>query len=274
MNEKFSHLLIDLSNHDKYYLNEERGNMLIQFRFSNFRSFREDSILDFSATKITEHATNVFTVGRDKILPAAVVFGANASGKSNVLAAFRFMASYVIQSFGYGAYNKEKENNFIKPGYAPFRFNRDSMNEDSVFEVYFIASNGTRERIYNYGFAINQDRITEEWLNIKSKSSKEYKRVFCRSRNELDLSGLVNRSSRENIKAAIEDETLIVSLGAKLRIAELKTVRDWFLNIEFADFEIRLRISESPLPSHQGSVMTEKSSRWSSIISQHSINRS
>ena len=60
--------------------------MLIQFRFSNFRSFREDSILDFSATKITEHATNVFTAGRDKILPAAVVFGANASGKSNVLA--------------------------------------------------------------------------------------------------------------------------------------------------------------------------------------------
>ena len=251
MNEKFSHLLIDLSNHDKYYLNEERGNMLIQFRFSNFRSFREDSILDFSATKITEHATNVFKVGRDKILPAAVVFGANASGKSNVLASFRFMASYVIQSFGYGAYNKEKENNFIKPGYAPFRFNRDSMNEDSVFEVYFIASNGTRERIYNYGFAINQDRITEEWLNIKSKSSKEYKRVFYRSRNELDLSGLDNRSSRENIKAAIEDETLIVSLGAKLRIAELKTVRDWFLNIEFADFGNPLeniRIS-SALPS-------------------------
>ena len=113
MNEKFSHLLIDLSNQDKYYLNEERGNMLIQFRFSNFRSFREDSILDFSATKITEHATNVFTAGRGKILPAAVVFGANASGKSNVLASFRFMASYVIQSFGYGAYNKEKENNFI-----------------------------------------------------------------------------------------------------------------------------------------------------------------
>ena len=63
--------------------------MLIQFRFINFRSFRDEAILDMSATKITEHAHHIIQVSGDKLLPVAGVFGANASGKSNVYEAFK-----------------------------------------------------------------------------------------------------------------------------------------------------------------------------------------
>ena len=69
--------------------------MLIQFRFQNFKSFRDDTILDFSATKITEHGDHVVTIGREKLLPVAAIFGAIASGKSNVVEAFRFMRTYI-----------------------------------------------------------------------------------------------------------------------------------------------------------------------------------
>ena len=62
--------------------------MLIQFRFKNFKSFRDDTILDLSATKITEHSDRVISTGYEKLLPTAAIFGANASGKSNVIDAF------------------------------------------------------------------------------------------------------------------------------------------------------------------------------------------
>ena len=72
-------------------------------------------------------------------------------------------------------------------------------------------------------------------MNYKSKTSKKYKAVFYRSEDTLDLSG-IPKASRENISVALEKQVLIISLGAKLRIAKCKLVRDWFLNNEFADF--------------------------------------
>ena len=88
---------------------------------------------------------------------------------------------------------------------------------------------------YNYGFTIDRDGISEEWLNSKAKTAKEYSMIFYRNREELDLTGLPEKS-RENIEIALEKETLIVSLGAKLKIAKLKNVRDWFYRCNFADF--------------------------------------
>ena len=65
--------------------------MLIQFRFKNFKSFRDDTVLDFSATEDTENEYRIAKVGDERILTAAGIFGANASGKSNVIKAFRYM---------------------------------------------------------------------------------------------------------------------------------------------------------------------------------------
>ena len=58
--------------------------MLIQFNFKNFKSFREEATLDLSAAKMTEFSNRVVLVGGEKILPVAAVYGANASGKSNI----------------------------------------------------------------------------------------------------------------------------------------------------------------------------------------------
>ena len=73
--------------------------MLIQFNFKNFRSFRDDVTLDMTATKISEHNHHIVQIGGDKLLTAACIFGANASGKSNVYQAFEYMAMYVVNSF-------------------------------------------------------------------------------------------------------------------------------------------------------------------------------
>lgn len=212
--------------------------MLIQFNFKNFKSFRDDSTLDLSATKISEYADRVVTVGNEKILPVAAIFGANAHGKSNVLEALRYMHSYVITSLDFGGDtdNKKIKRKFLRP--TPFLFDDESKQAESSFEVYFIDSEEKGAKTYNYGFTVNKFGINEEWLNYKSKSARgDFKRIFYRniSENQLDLCGIPAKS-QENIKIALENETLVVSLGSKLKVAKLKHIKDWFLNNNFADF--------------------------------------
>ena len=205
--------------------------MLIQFNFKNYNSFRDEAILDLSATKMTEFSDRVVSVGSEKILPVAAIYGANASGKSNVYSAFEYMSKYVINSFKYG--DEEKDFEDIRP--KPFLFDASSESADTCFEVYFTVPGDDKERTYNYGFCIGQTGITEEWLNYKAKTVRKYSPIFYRDSETLDLTG-IPKASRENIEVALEKQVLIVSLGAKLRVAKCKLVRDWFLNNEFADF--------------------------------------
>ncbi|MCD7863373.1 MAG: ATP-binding protein [Lachnospiraceae bacterium] len=205
--------------------------MLIQFNFKNFNSFRDDTTLDLSAAKMTEFSERVVTVGGEKILPVAAIYGANASGKSNVYGAFEYMSEYVADSFKYG----DDEKNFEDVRPRPFLFDVSSEKEDTSFEVYFTVSGDKTEKSYNYGFCIGEDGITEEWLNYKARTARKYSMIFYRDKETLDLSG-IPKASRENIEVALEKQVLIVSLGAKLKIAKCKLVRDWFLNNEFADF--------------------------------------
>ena len=209
--------------------------MLIQFRFKNFKSFRDDTILDLSATKITEHSDRVISAGYDKLLPTAAIFGANASGKSNVIEAFRYMMTYVIESFSYGGDPNDRKTKNKKLKYTPFLFDSASKDAESSFEVYFMGTEERGYKSYNYGFTLNQDGVIEEWLNSKAKTAREYKHVFYRNGNELDLSGLPTKS-QELIRISLNKEALIVSLGAKLKVTKLKSIRDWFYNTNFTNF--------------------------------------
>ena len=207
--------------------------MLIQFNFKNYKSFRDEATLDLSAAKMTEFSDRVVSEGNDKILPMAAIYGANASGKSNIYNAFGYMADYVIESFKYG----DEEEKFEEYRPTPFLFDSVSNDAESSFEVYFTIPGDKAEKTYNYGFCVDRHGVTEEWLNVKAKTARRYASVFYRSTEEdtLDLSGLP-KSSRDNIQVALEKQVLIVSLGAKLKVNKCKDIRDWFMANEFADF--------------------------------------
>ena len=207
--------------------------MLIQFSFKNYKSFRDEATLDLSAAKMTEFSDRVVSEGNDKILPMAAIYGANASGKSNIYNAFGYMADYVIESFKYG----DEEEKFEEYRPTPFLFDSVSNDAESSFEVYFTIPGDKAEKTYNYGFCVDRHGVTEEWLNSKAKTARKYTSIFYRSteENTLDLSGLP-KSSRDNIQVALEKQVLIVSLGAKLKVTKCKDIRDWFMANEFADF--------------------------------------
>lgn len=212
--------------------------MLIQFNFKNFKSFRDEVSLDLSATKITEHEDHVVDIANDKLLKVAAIYGANASGKSNVYDAFDYMSYYVAESFKFGDEEegrRKKEADYLKV--TPFLFDDNSRNEETMFEVFYVDNSENTGKIYQYGFSLKADEVVEEWLYSKAKTARNnYRTVFYRKKGEeLEMNGF-SKSHVENIKASLNKESLIVSLGAKLRVAKLKKVRDWFLNNDIIDF--------------------------------------
>ncbi|MEG1576525.1 MAG: AAA family ATPase, partial [Clostridium sp.] len=201
--------------------------MLIQFNFKNFKSFRDEVSLDLSATKITEHEDHVVDVASDKLLKVAAIYGANASGKSNVYDAFDYMSYYVAESFKFGDEDenrRKKEANYQKV--TPFLFDDQSRKEETTFEVFYVDNSENTGKTYQYGFSLKEDEVVEEWLYSKAKTARNsYRTVFYRKKGEeLEMNGF-SKSHVENIQASLNKEALIVSLGAKLRVAKLKKVR-------------------------------------------------
>ncbi len=205
--------------------------MLIQFNFKNFMSFRDEASLDMTATKISEHPTHVVETGGDKLLTVAAIYGANASGKSNVYNAFSFMRDYVVNSFYFGGDSGRKNSDI--PKVTPYLFDRESRDKPSEFEVFYVDQTDGKEKSYQYGFVIQNTEILEEWLYSKAKTSRsEYRTIFYRKKGEeLEADGLAKKSV-SNLKEALQKETLIVSLGAKLNIPLLTAVYNWFANNE------------------------------------------
>ena len=212
--------------------------MLIQFNFKNFKSFRDEVSLDLSATKITEHEEHIVEIANDKLLRVAAIYGANASGKSNVYNAFEYMTYYVLESFKFGdedGRRRKKEEDYQKV--IPFLFDENSRNQETTFEVFYVDNAEQTGKIYQYGFSLKDSEVVEEWLYSKAKTARNtYRTIFYRkSGEELEMNGF-GKNHVENIKSALNKESLIVSLGAKLRIAKLKKVRDWFLENEVVNF--------------------------------------
>ncbi len=212
--------------------------MLIQFNFKNYKSFRDEVSLDLSAARIKEHENHVVDIANDKLLKVAAIYGANASGKSNIYDAFQYMTYYVAESFNFGGEKDsrwKKVNNY--PEATPFLFDEKSRYNETTFEVFYVDNAENSGKIYQYGFSLKKNEVVEEWMYSKAKTARNnYRTVFYRKKGEeLEMNGF-SKNHMENIKASLNQETLIVSLGSRLKIPKLKKVRDWFLNNDVLDF--------------------------------------
>ena len=130
--------------------------MLIEIKVTNFRSIRETQTLSMVASSDKDLVGNTFDTGitgLPKLVRSAAIYGPNAAGKSNFMAALVFVENMVTDS--------AREAQVGEPiDVQPFRLSASSRNRDSEFELHFIAE-GVR---YQYGFTLNSERITSEWL--------------------------------------------------------------------------------------------------------------
>jgi uncharacterized protein len=128
--------------------------MLLEFSVKNFLSFKNEVTLSmYASEEIREHQRyNVFSVGGQYLLRSAVIYGANASGKSNLIKAMQFMKHFVVNSL-----ELQKQTDI---DIEPFKLNSDTLKLPSEFEATFLIS----DVYYRYGFVIDAKRVHHEWL--------------------------------------------------------------------------------------------------------------
>ncbi len=145
--------------------------MLIEFSAENFLSFKDLTTFSMVAAKsFKEHKdSHTIEIGNLTFLKSAVVYGNNASGKSNLLEAMGFMKATVLNSFRDALIG----NNERKFPLEKFALSSKSEKETSFFEISFI-QNGIK---YRYGFELDFDKVVAEWLyHTTSKEVYLFKR--------------------------------------------------------------------------------------------------
>lgn len=144
--------------------------MLIRFNVENFLSFNEKTEFSLIANKERRLPSHIVKGDGINILKSSVIYGANASGKSNLVKAIDFSRKVITKGI-------EKLN----PVNCHFRLKKDNLNKPSIFN-YEIKSG---DKYYSYGFAaqLNELKIIEEWL-YEIGNNKE-KKIFERVLNDL-----------------------------------------------------------------------------------------
>lgn len=195
--------------------------MLIQFSIKNFKTFKDKSVLSLIASNYDKESRELDNIVRDKlfgirILKSAVIYGANASGKSKLLDAFAFMRYLVINS------SKESQKGETID-VEPFRLSTETENEPSEFEIIFIHN----EVLYRYGFEATTERIVAEWLYHKPKT-KEIE-LFYRDGNIITPhERSFTKGSRVAKEGLVRDNALFISVAAQFNETKAIIVIDWF----------------------------------------------
>lgn len=146
--------------------------MLIEFSVKNFLSFKDKVTLSMEKGNGDENLENVISENSVDLLKTIAIYGANASGKSNILKAFTCAILMIKKSIIMPVDGKW---NFIKP----FLFDETSKNEPSEFEFVFIA-NGVK---YRYFFSADESKIHEEILD--AYYSQKPTNIFTRTKNNI-----------------------------------------------------------------------------------------
>ena len=195
--------------------------MLVQFEVENFLSFREPATLSMVASRDGSLPDNVWADGSGKglrLLKSAAVFGANASGKSNLLKAVWFMRGFVLNS------SREGQQGTPIP-VTPFRLDETVRRRPTTFQVVFLWE-GIR---YVYGFSADSKRVQREWFI--SYPVGQPRLLFERDANEPNIRfGSGWQGQRKVLEQATRPNALFVSVAAQLNNPLAQIVPDWFRN--------------------------------------------
>ena len=146
--------------------------MLIQFSVDNFKSFKNTSVLSMEASADKELPDNITEIGKERYLNTAAIFGANASGKSNIFAALTSAIMLVRRS---------NARQVVEPLFeiVPYKFDQESIAKPTSFEFVFLADG----KKYVYGFSATQKAVHTEYLYVynSAKASTVFERTDIRT---------------------------------------------------------------------------------------------
>lgn len=190
--------------------------MLLEFSVTNYLSFKEKTTLSLSATAIKEHVeSNIFYSGRYNLLKGAILYGANASGKSNFVKAMSTMRRLVLQSF--------EQSSADDLDITPFLLNTETENAPSSFEVLFLI-NGIK---YRYGFEVDNQSVIAEWLFDTPKQAE--RPLFIREKDGIEVMTKVFPEGKD-LEERTRDNALFLSVADQFNGKIAKQIMRWFHN--------------------------------------------
>lgn len=200
--------------------------MLIEFRVKNFRSLRDEQVFSLVAsvdkTLLDTHAFRTGLKAAPHLLKSAVVYGANASGKSNLIKALQYMRGVVLESAA-------RQPGQTYDRLQPFKLDATSSTLPTEFEVTFIL-----EKVrYQYGFAMNSQRIVREHLLVYKafKPQRWFERLFNEESGKDEYNFGSGLKGAKNLwEGATRPNALFLSMAVQLNSDILHPVFDWFAN--------------------------------------------
>lgn len=190
--------------------------MLIEFSVENFRSFKDKVTFSMEKGIGDENEVNVFSVENLELLKSSAIYGANASGKTNLIRAFTTAIMMVRQSNLIPVGGKW---NFI----VPFMLDEKSRTKPSKFEFEFIANN-TR---YKYSFSTDDSKINEE--SLYAYYSQKPSLIFKRSNVNKYEFPVSDENKLRSIETKNTDNKLFLATATTWNYEKTKDAFLWFM---------------------------------------------
>jgi len=199
--------------------------MLLQFMVENFRSFHSQVTLDMIPVKSRIHSHHVLVSEpkgrRVKCLPLAILYGANASGKSNLIRALAFAQKLILR----GTRGESPTET------RPFLLAPDAAEKPSRFE--FVLKHD--EVLYTYGFTVTQKMVNEEWLFAvyQKQEQRLFERVTENGKARLEFGDKLAPTQKEAqrlqfVAEGTRPNQLFLTEAIERNVDLLKPLMHWF----------------------------------------------
>lgn len=203
--------------------------MLVEFRVQNYRSLRDEQAFTLESSRLgSQDDDRPRTVEGNSapLLPVAVLYGANASGKSNVLSALAFMREAVFDSYRYWSPDEKIPRDQFAWG--------EAKTVPSLFEVTIIIS-GTK---YQYGFYASDNEFLEEWLYAWPHGKKQV--WFERDGSSFKFGDNL-KGENKLIAEVTRPNALFLSTAVQNKHEQVQPVYKWFRNLQPINLSANLR---------------------------------
>ena len=186
--------------------------MLFSFTIGNYRSFSGNKTLSLEPAAISEYRHNIISRGRYDFLTTAVIYGANSSGKTNLLRGLEVMKRIVDKNF--------ESSSVGEIPYDPYLLNTRTAEEPSFYEVIFLAE-GVK---YRYGFTADKHSVLSEWLFCTEKRSE--KPLFIRVREGIEV--MRGFPEGKGLEEKTRDNALFLSVADQFNGPVSAQIMAWF----------------------------------------------
>lgn len=193
--------------------------MLLQFSATNYQSIRARQTLSLVASSLKDEGVDLIEGSKagHRVLPTAVIYGANASGKTSVLTGLELMADHV-------KYSHTRNGPGERIPRRPFALDENSKNEPTRFDCDFVI-NGVR---YHYGFSYTSTEFVEEWLYAIGTGGRQ--RWFERIGADVKFGKYLKGQNRVTA-SLMRANSLFLSVAAQNAHPQLTEVFGFFQNV-------------------------------------------